>query len=125
MDEFSNCPPENERELFNLRHSSLRTTIERRFGVLKKCFQVLDAKLFWSFETQVEVVLAYCMIYNHIIGVDPIDYFIEAAMNQLESSSGEPETSSRRDSTEESKVWNVKRDEMCQAMWSDYTRGGE
>ena len=39
LKEFSDHPLENESELFNLRHSSLRTTIERGFGVLKKCFE--------------------------------------------------------------------------------------
>ena len=38
LKEFSDRPPKNERELFNLRHSSLRTTIEQGFGVLKKRF---------------------------------------------------------------------------------------
>ena len=51
--------------------------------MLKKRFQVLDAEPFWSFETQVEVVLACCVISNHIIGVDPTDYIMEAAMNQV------------------------------------------
>ena len=104
MKEFSDRPPENERELFNLHHSSLRTPIERGFGILKKRFQVLDAEPFWSFETQVEVVLACCVIHNHIMGVDLTDYIIEATMNQVESSSGEPETCSCGDSIEESKV---------------------
>ncbi|XP_075665074.1 uncharacterized protein LOC142634673 [Castanea sativa] len=31
-EEYIDCPPENEHELFNLRYSSLRTTIERGFG---------------------------------------------------------------------------------------------
>uniref|UniRef100_A0A2N9ELA0 Uncharacterized protein n=1 Tax=Fagus sylvatica TaxID=28930 RepID=A0A2N9ELA0_FAGSY len=73
LQEFSDHPPENARELFNLRHSSLRTTIERGFGVLKKRFRVLGAEPFWSFETQVEVVLACCVLHNHIMGVDPDD----------------------------------------------------
>ena len=81
----SDRPPKNEREVFNLRHSSLRTTIERGFGVLKKCFQDLDTKPFWSFETQVEVVLVCCVIYNHIMGVDSTDYIMEATMNQVVS----------------------------------------
>ena len=51
LKEFSDRPPENTQELFNLQHSSLRTTIERGFGVLKKRFRVLDAESFWSFET--------------------------------------------------------------------------
>ena len=58
LKDFSDRPPKNEQELFNLRHSSLRTTIERGFEVLKKRFRVLDAEPFWSFETQVKVVLA-------------------------------------------------------------------
>ena len=59
------------------------------------------------------------------MGVEPTDHIMEVAMNQVESGGGEPETRSRRDSTEESRVWNVKRDEICQVMWSDYTRSGE
>uniref|UniRef100_A0A2N9IG57 DUF8040 domain-containing protein n=1 Tax=Fagus sylvatica TaxID=28930 RepID=A0A2N9IG57_FAGSY len=31
------------------------------------------AEPFWSFETQVEVVLACCVLHNHIMGVDPDD----------------------------------------------------
>ena len=92
LKEFSDRPFENEQELFNFRHSSLRTTIERGFGVLKKRFRVLDAKPFWSFETQVKVVLACCVIHNHIMGVDPTDYIMEVAMNQVESSGPQQET---------------------------------
>ena len=112
LKEFSNRPPENEQELFNLRHSSLKTTIERGFGVLKKRFRVLDAEPFWSFETQVKVVLACCVIHNHIMEVDPTDYIMEVAMNQVESSGPQQETQSRRDSIEDSRVWNAKRDEI-------------
>ena len=46
LKEFSDRPPKIEQELFNLRHSSLRTTIERGFGVLKKRFRVLDTEPF-------------------------------------------------------------------------------
>uniref|UniRef100_A0A2N9EPH5 DDE Tnp4 domain-containing protein n=1 Tax=Fagus sylvatica TaxID=28930 RepID=A0A2N9EPH5_FAGSY len=76
LNEFSDNPPRNGKELFNLRHSSLRTTIERCFGILKKRFRVLDAEPFWSFPTQVDVVLACCIIHNHIIGVDPLDSIV-------------------------------------------------
>ena len=86
LKEFNDRPPKNEQELFNLRHSSLRTTIERGFGVLKKRFRVLNAELFWSFETQVKVVLAYCVVHNHIMEVAPNDHIMEDAMNQVQSS---------------------------------------
>ena len=125
LKEFSDRPPENEQELFNLRHSSLRTTIERGFGVLKKRFQVLDAEPFWSFETQVKVVLACCVVHNHIMGVESNDHIMEDAMNQVESSDSQQERQLRRESVEYSRSWNAKRDEICQAMWVNYTRSGE
>ena len=46
LKEFSDNLPRNDKELFNLRHSSLCTSIERCFGVLKKRFHVLDVELF-------------------------------------------------------------------------------
>ena len=92
MKEFSDRLLENERELFNLHHSLLRTTIKRGFGVLKKHFRVLDAEPFWSFETQVKVVLACRVIHNHIMGVDPTEYIMGAVMNQVESSGSQQET---------------------------------
>ncbi|GAV56836.1 LOW QUALITY PROTEIN: DDE_4 domain-containing protein, partial [Cephalotus follicularis] len=78
LNEFSKeRSPENEKELFNLRHSFLRTTIELGFGILKKHFRVLDVEPFWSFATQVDVVLACCVIHNHIMGVDPNDPVVQ------------------------------------------------
>ena len=46
-------------------------------------------------------------------------YYIE------ESSDPQQETQSRRESIEDSRLWNAKRDEICQTMWSDYTMSGE
>ena len=125
LKEFSDRPPENAQELFNLRHSSLRTTIERGFGVLKKRFRVLDAEPFWSFPTQVKVVLSGWVVHNPIIGVEPNDHIMEDAMNEVESSDHQQGTQSRRESVEDSRSWNAKRDEICQAMWCDYTRSGD
>ena len=50
---------------------------------------------------------------------------MEDAMNQVESSDHQQETQSRRESVKNSRSWNAKRNEICQAMWSDYTRSGE
>ena len=113
LKEFNDCPHKNEQELFNLRHSSLRTTIEQGFRVLKKRFRVLDAEPFWSFKIQVTVVLACCVVNNHIMGVEPNDHIMEDAMNQVESSDPQEETQSRRESVEDSRSWNAKRDEIC------------
>ena len=59
--------PTNARELFNLRHSSLRVTVERAFGALKNRFRIIDNKPFHPFKTQVKSVLACCIIHNWIL----------------------------------------------------------
>ncbi|KAK9999017.1 hypothetical protein SO802_018620 [Lithocarpus litseifolius] len=41
LKEYSSRPLENAKELFNLRHVSLRNAIERAFGVLKKKFPII------------------------------------------------------------------------------------
>ncbi|WVZ74709.1 LOW QUALITY PROTEIN: hypothetical protein U9M48_022862 [Paspalum notatum var. saurae] len=60
--------PTNPRELFNLRHSNLRVTVERAFGALKNRFRILDNKPFHPFKTQVKLVLACCILHNWILG---------------------------------------------------------
>jgi hypothetical protein len=46
LNEFTERATENKNELFNLRHSSLRTAIERGFGILKSRFRPIDGKSF-------------------------------------------------------------------------------
>uniref|UniRef100_A0A803NF15 Myb/SANT-like domain-containing protein n=1 Tax=Chenopodium quinoa TaxID=63459 RepID=A0A803NF15_CHEQI len=59
--------------------------IERVFGVLKKRFRVLDVEPFWSYETQVDVVLACCVIHNYLRGVDPNDAITQEADLEVET----------------------------------------
>ena len=49
--EFGNNRPQNYKELYNLRHFSLRTTIERAFAALKNRFRILDNKPFHPYKT--------------------------------------------------------------------------
>ena len=43
--------PTNAKELYNLRHNSLRVTIERAFGALKNRFRIIDNKPFHKYKT--------------------------------------------------------------------------
>ncbi|XP_071678397.1 uncharacterized protein [Lolium perenne] len=65
----------NTRELFNLRHSSLRVTIERVFAALKNRFKVLDQKPFHTFDTQAKLVLACYILHNWILGWGEDEFF--------------------------------------------------
>ncbi|XP_071680347.1 protein ALP1-like [Lolium perenne] len=52
INEFSTrLYPKNAKELFNLRHSSLRVTAERAFAALKNKFNILEHKPFHTFST--------------------------------------------------------------------------
>ncbi|XP_039063834.1 uncharacterized protein LOC120208686 [Hibiscus syriacus] len=115
LKELSNHRPENAKELFNLRHSSLRTTVERVFGILKKRFRVLDAEPFWDFQTQIDVVLACTIIHNHIMGVDPNDIINEGMYEELEPYSI-TSILTQREEREEAREWASKRDEIAEAM---------
>ena len=123
LKEFSDNPPRNDKELFNPHHSSLCTSIERCFGVLKICFYVLDAEPFCSFPAQEDVVLACCIIHNHIIGVDPLDSIMS---NGLRGSPLANESTSRRvqqsqrEVQEENREWVKKGDDICCKMGEDY-----
>jgi hypothetical protein len=66
--------PTNPRELFNLRHSSLRVIVERAFGALQNLFRIIDNKPFHPFRTQVKLILACCILHNWILehGLDEV-----------------------------------------------------
>nr|XP_020183731.1 protein ALP1-like [Aegilops tauschii subsp. strangulata] len=53
--------PRTPQELFSVRHSSLRVTVERAFGALKNRFKILDQKPFHPYPTQMKLVLACCI----------------------------------------------------------------
>ena len=119
MNEFTKHSPENENELFNLRHSSLRTAIEREFGILKSRFRSNDGKSFWSYETQVDVVLACCIIHNHIIGVNPYDFLMEEICSENEPIRQTIKLS-QREEREENREWITKREIIASTMRNDY-----
>jgi hypothetical protein len=116
LNEFTERVPENENELFNLRHSSLRTAIERGFG--KSSLRIVG-KSFWSYETQVDVVFAYCIIHNHIMGVDSYDFFMEEICSDSEPIRRTINLS-QWEERKENREWMTKREMIASTMWHDY-----
>ncbi|KAF7151776.1 hypothetical protein RHSIM_Rhsim02G0038000 [Rhododendron simsii] len=58
--------PRDDREHFNRAHSSLRSIIERTFGVWKNRFGFLSLMPWYEMPTQVDLVLASMAIHNYI-----------------------------------------------------------
>ncbi|WOL10795.1 protein ALP1-like [Canna indica] len=58
LKEWSSSSPSNGKELFNLRHSSLRTSVEHAFGSLKNRSKILTPRPFFPYLTQMDLVIA-------------------------------------------------------------------
>ena len=120
--------PQNAKELFNLRHSSLRNAIERIFGVLKKRFPILKKQLEYDYDIQVQLVNALCCLHNFIRrevnGEEDIfemleDEELEAESDQSEDFGYAP--ARHRDVTDrEKRMAKTMRDRIAQDMWNQY-----
>ncbi|GJR05863.1 putative reverse transcriptase domain-containing protein [Tanacetum coccineum] len=71
--QFENEPPKNMKEAFNRSHSSLRSSIERSFGILKKRWKILGGMPKYSVETQHDIIIAAFALHNYIRNNDRED----------------------------------------------------
>jgi hypothetical protein len=111
----ANQKPENAKELFNLRHSSLRNVIECIFGVLKRQWQILGGKgCEYSIETQTDLFCALIGLYN--FGKQHGEDLFEGEAVNIQDSRGEVDEVAGTGNT-----WmNQKRDDIAAIMWKDY-----
>ena len=115
LNEFSSSNyPRDAKELFNLRHSSLRVTVERVFGALKNRFKILDQKPFHTFPTQVKLVLACCILHNWILEWGGVDKYFP------EEEDVTPDTDDdvgHGIAANDQEAWKTLRQEMADAIW--------
>ena len=105
--------PETYKELFNLRHSSLRLTVERAFAAYKNRWKFVYNKPFHPYKTQVKVVIACAILHNWILQWGEDEYFPPP--------SWEPEHNAEdhNDVAYDNATWKLKRDEFAQQMWAN------
>lgn len=122
--------PQNAKELFNHRHSSLRNAIERIFGVLKKRFPILKIAQAYPIATQTKIVLAMCTLQNFLHAETGEDWIyaeydneqrLQQAVNQEDYSVELPETASHGISSQH-QVRNALRDRIASQMWEDHCK---
>ncbi|CAI0550361.1 unnamed protein product, partial [Linum tenue] len=95
LKEYSHCPPGNSKELFNLRHASLRNAIESAFGVLKKIFSIITSgsEAHHDVNTRSEIVLACCILHNFLLMYDPDEDILREVDKELMENNVEEEDS--------------------------------
>ncbi|GJT89445.1 putative nuclease HARBI1 [Tanacetum coccineum] len=71
--QFENEPPKNMKEAFNRSHSSLRSFIEKSFGILKKRWKILGGMPKYSVETQHDIIIDVFALHNYIRNNDKED----------------------------------------------------
>ncbi|KAL4559437.1 hypothetical protein LXL04_031575 [Taraxacum kok-saghyz] len=71
--QFEHVLPTNAQEAFNRVHSSLRSCIERSFGVLKKWWKILRQMSSFNKKTQIDVIMATFALHNYIRRNDSTD----------------------------------------------------
>ncbi|XBI18479.1 hypothetical protein VPH35_060250 [Triticum aestivum] len=114
LNEWGNNPVQNDKELFNLRHSSLQVTVERAFGSLKWRFKILDdVKPFFTFSTQVDIVIACGVLHNYALS-QGIDEFITPEVTWTT----QPIRTSRQQASDTRAVVD-RRLQMAAQMWED------
>ncbi|XP_039141252.1 putative nuclease HARBI1 [Dioscorea cayenensis subsp. rotundata] len=116
LKEFGSRTPANHKELYNLRHSSARTTIERAFGSLKGRFKILTSRPFFPFKTQAELVLATCILHNYILSGGE-DVFIPS--EEEWTPHRPPSQSNTREQREEAQEWVAHRETIACNMWAN------
>ncbi|KAI7933627.1 hypothetical protein MJO29_016772 [Puccinia striiformis f. sp. tritici] len=118
--------PANPKELFNLRHASLRNVVKRIFGCLKAKFKILTTPSEHNVYSQVQLVYAITMLWNFLRRHDQYEDIPEvdeeAQVNQEEddnlnsAATGTPYRRSRADDT----AMISKRNRLAEKMWNQY-----
>jgi hypothetical protein len=120
----ANQKPQNAKELFNLRHSSLRNAIERIFGVLKSKYQILQGSKY-PLQTQILLVTAITALHNFVRqneGQDADKYLeIEDKLDGKDDG-GVKDEEDYKDKTPGVRAMDRFRDKLAKRMWEDYQR---
>jgi len=120
LKEYSRRGPQNARELFNHRHSSLRNVIERTFGVLKKRFPIIGSgtEPHYSLDTMPKIILACCILHNFLREVDNDQAILDEVDQELMEQDVEPSVSHPRE--DDYRLGSQIRDCISNEMWMNY-----
>ena len=112
--------PVISKELFNLRHSSLRNCVERIFGVTKNRFPILRKMSPYAFDFQCDLVQCCFLLHNFI----RLNQLYEDEFYQIEAINN-PNVANDEDEDEDEDGLNMQalqiwRNDIANAMWVQY-----
>ncbi|XP_077248236.1 nuclease HARBI1-like protein [Tasmannia lanceolata] len=114
--------PQNAREVFNHRHSSLRKVIERIFGIFKSRFTIFKIQPPYPYKTQVKLVMACVALHNYLRRESSRDEFKpNERVSEPESESDEetPRRESLQTQAEQIELAIWMGDKIAMDMWED------
>ncbi|XP_020253888.1 uncharacterized protein LOC109830948 [Asparagus officinalis] len=131
LKEFTGRTSQNRRELFNLRHSSLRSKIEATFGILYNRFKILTVKPHYPFPAQVDIILACTVLHYYIATVDPNDDLlnktidieeddVEEAIDEETNVMEFTQSQTQREQNASKDEWKSCKNQIALDMWIDY-----
>ncbi|XP_047311257.1 uncharacterized protein LOC124914701 [Impatiens glandulifera] len=113
--------PRNPKELFNHRHASLRNAIQKSFEVLKTRFPIIKVASQYSFQTQRDIIIAACVIHNHIRREEPNDWLFAAVEeNGVDDLADLDEQLDMVPQSPMEESAMAFRDSVATAMWNDF-----
>ncbi|XP_023765600.1 uncharacterized protein LOC111914097 [Lactuca sativa] len=122
LKEYSTRAPQNAKELFNLRHASLRNAIERAFGVLKRRFPIIRStqEPFYSCETQSDIFSACCILHNFLIVEDRDKDLEDEVLQEVLSAPTEEVRHNSSGAREGNSMAEQLRNSIANQMWTNY-----
>jgi hypothetical protein len=116
LNEWGSNPVQNEKELFNLRHSSLRVTVERAFGSLKRRFKILDdATPFFPFPNSNPSRYCACLLHPSQLGSYSRDRSFHTTRNNWTPN---PRRTAQEQANDH-RLMVEKRKMIAERMWAD------
>lgn len=118
----ANKLPRNAKELFNHRHAFLRNTIQRSFDVLKARFPILQLAPQYAFHIQRDIVIAACVIHNHIRREERNDWLFTGVEGRIveEIPDYDDQPDLQLTSSMQEQIASSLRDSIAAAMWNDF-----
>ncbi|XP_059656218.1 uncharacterized protein LOC132303127 isoform X2 [Cornus florida] len=117
----ANQLPRSAKELFNHRHSSLRNAIQKSFDVLKARFPILKLAPQYGFHIQRDIVIAACVIHNHVRREEKNDWlFASAEGGAVEELPDVDEPDMHLASSIQEQIASAMRDSIAAEMWNDF-----